>query len=75
MTPEKREQLITILIEARIQSLYNSSSTYEWLSDAMFYGWQGYKDHTDDELIDSADMWGWEELGLKREDFVEVAHG
>lgn len=51
-----KEKLITAMIDARIQNIRNDGAEEEWMADAMDFGWIGYDNHTDEELIEEAKM-------------------
>jgi len=49
-----RELLIERLIELRVQNILNNSGEVRWITDTLTFGWVGYVDHTDAELIEDA---------------------
>lgn len=71
MTDEKREKLIKALVDCWLGQLLRSpTSLAEQIAEWLVYGRTGYNELSDDELIETAeDCWGWEELGLNKEDF------
>lgn len=44
-----REEMIGILTQDRLNDWVHASNT-ETLEDVLYYGWQGYRDHADEEL-------------------------
>lgn len=60
MTPEQREKLIDALIDARIQNIRNNSDEEWWMADVMNFGWIGYIEYTDEELLEDAELLGVE---------------
>ena len=69
MSPDQREKLIVAMIDCRIQNIRNNSVEEEWMTDIMNFGWVGYDNNTDEELLEDAELFGWECLGLQEEDF------
>ena len=69
MTPDQREKLIVAMIDCRIQNILNNSDEVNWMADVMNFGWIGYDKHSNGELIEDAELFGWECLGLQEEDF------
>lgn len=69
MTPDQREKLIVAMIDCRIQNIRNNSDEEEWMADAMNFGWIGYDKHSDEELLEDAELFGWKNIGLKKKDF------
>ena len=57
-----KEKLIVALIDCRIQNIKNNSDESNWMADVMNFGWVGYDKHTDEELIDAAEMLGIEDI-------------
>ena len=51
-----KEKLITDLIDCRIANIRNNSDEKEWMADVMNFGWVGYDKHSDEELIEQAEM-------------------
>ena len=51
-----KEKLITDLIDCRIANIRNNSDEEEWMADVMNFGWVGYDKHSDEELIEQAEM-------------------
>lgn len=53
-----KEKLIIAMIDCRIQNILNNSAEAEWMADVMNFGWIGYDNHTDEELIEQAEILG-----------------
>lgn len=51
-----KEKLITAIIDRRIQNILNNGDEVEWMADAMNFGWIGYDNHSNEELIEQAEM-------------------
>lgn len=77
-----KEKLIIAMIDRRIQNILNNSDEVNWMADVMNFGWIGYDNHTDEELLESAKHLGiggiptLEELtdNLCEEPTMAVAH-
>ena len=70
MTKEQREALIDVLIEHWLKLLsYSDTDAADQIREWLRYGRTGYTELTDEELIDTAGDWGWDELGANEEDF------
>lgn len=77
-----KEKLIIAMIDRRIQNILNNSDEVNWMADVMNFGWIGYDNHTDEELLKSAKQLGiggiptLEELtdNLCEEPTMAVAH-
>ena len=69
MSPDQREKLIVAMIDCRIQNIRNNSDEERWISDVMNFGWTGFDKHSDVDLLEVAELFGWECLGLQEEDF------
>jgi hypothetical protein len=54
-----KEALIIRLIDTRIKNIRDQRMEEEWMADVMNFGWVGYAEHRDKELLEDA-----EELGL-----------
>ena len=61
MNPVK-EKLIIAMIDKRLQYIREDKSADEWMADVMNFGWIGYDNHTDEELLENAEMLGIENI-------------
>lgn len=57
-----KEKLIIDMIDARIQNIRNNSMEEEWMADVMNFGWIGFDKHSDEELIETAELLGLENV-------------
>lgn len=57
-----KEKLITDMINQRIQNIRNNCDEEEWMADVMNFGWVGYDRHSDEELIENAQLLGLENI-------------
>lgn len=57
-----KEKLIIDMIDQRITNIRNNSDEIGWMADAMNFGWVGYDKHTDEELLESAELLGIENI-------------
>lgn len=71
MTDEKREKLTKALVDCWLGQLLRSPmSLAEQVAEWLVYGRTGYNELSNEELLETAEnCWGWEELGLNKEDF------
>ena len=53
-----KEKLITAVVDYRIQNILNNSAEVEWMANAMNFGWIGYDNQSNEELIEQAEMLG-----------------
>lgn len=53
-----KEKLITAMIDRRIQNIRNNSAETEWMAEVMNVGCIGYDNHSNEELIEQAEMLG-----------------
>jgi len=53
-----KEKLIAAVVDCRIQNILNNSAEVEWMANAMNFGWIGYDNHSNEELIEQAEMLG-----------------
>jgi hypothetical protein len=53
-----KEKLITAVVDCRIQNILNNSAEVEWMANAMNFGWIGYDNQSNEELIEQAEMLG-----------------
>lgn len=44
------------MVDQRIRSIRDNGDETEWMADAINFGWVGYDKHTDEELIESAEL-------------------
>lgn len=51
-----KEKLIIAMIDRRIQNILNNSDEVNWMADVMNFGWIGYDNHSNEELIEQAEM-------------------
>lgn len=71
MTDEKREKLTKALVDCWLgQLLISPMSLADQVAEWLVYGRTGYNELSNEELLETAEnCWGWEELGLNKEDF------
>lgn len=53
-----KEKLIIAMIDRRIQNILNNSDEVNWMADVMNFGWIGYDNQSNEELIEQAEMLG-----------------
>ena len=51
---ETKEKLITRMVDCKLLNIQNLSMEEEWIADVLNYGWQGYDDYTNEELLEEA---------------------
>jgi hypothetical protein len=71
MTDAQRKKLTKALVECWLRVLMKSPTRMaEQVAEWLVFGRDGYVEMSNEELIEVAeDCWGWEELGLFKEDF------
>lgn len=51
-----KEDLITRMVDQKIQNIREMCMEEEWIADVLNFGWQGYETYTDEELLEEAAM-------------------
>jgi hypothetical protein len=67
MTPERRDVLISALVEIWLNEPV--SQLLQEVRGWLVHGRTGYAELSDEELLDLAEAWGWDRLGLIEEDY------
>jgi hypothetical protein len=55
-----KEALIIAMIERRLKYIRQDGTADEWMADVMNFGWIGFDKHTDEELLETAEILGIE---------------